>query len=69
MIDSKKVGYRFQTVDKYPPTTQFVHHGVGAPGANDGDRPKSDLHKPYRASPYLRMVQGPKGLWYERSHN
>ena len=70
IVEADKVGYRFQTVDKYPPTLQFIHRGT-APTADSIDpkyAPKPDLHKPYRAASYLRMVQGPEGLWYERSH-
>ncbi|MCP4677993.1 MAG: hypothetical protein GY854_21250 [Deltaproteobacteria bacterium] len=71
IIERDKVGYRFQTVDKYPPTTQFIHRGIGDPGTiekNAKDTPKPDMHKPYHASTYLRMVQGLEGLWYEQSH-
>ena len=70
IIESDKVGYRFQTIDKYPPTTQFVHLGAAAPGTaiDSAEAPKPDKHKPYRAATYLRMVQGTDGLWYERSH-
>jgi vancomycin resistance protein YoaR len=70
IVEADKVGYRFQTVDKYPPTLQFVHRGT-APSSQAIDAksaPKPDNHKPYRAATYLRMVQGPDGLWYERSH-
>jgi vancomycin resistance protein YoaR len=68
IIETDKISYRFQTVDKYPPTTQFVHRGTGDPGAENPDAPKPDMHKPYHASSYLRMVQGPDDLWYEQSH-
>jgi vancomycin resistance protein YoaR len=70
VIEGGKLGYRFQSHDKYPPTTQFVHKGVADPGSLDGvkDAPRPDTHKPYHASNYLRMVQGPDGLWYESSH-
>ncbi|MBW2278749.1 MAG: VanW family protein, partial [Deltaproteobacteria bacterium] len=72
VIERDKVGYRFQTMDKYPPTTQFVRKGIGDPGALKAnppkDAPKADTHKPYRASDYLRMVQG-DGVWYESTHD
>ncbi|MCP4600924.1 MAG: hypothetical protein GY847_10415 [Proteobacteria bacterium] len=71
IIEKDKVAYRFQTVDKYPPTTQFIHRGIADPGSvdeNAKDAPKPDMHKPYRASSYLRMVQGQDDLWYEQSH-
>lgn len=70
IVESEKVGYRFQTVDRYPPTTQFVRKGtaVSTSEIDPAEVPKPDLHKPYHASTYLRMVQGPDGLWYERSH-
>jgi len=32
------------------------------------DAPEADTHKPYRASNYLRMVQG-QGIWYESTHD
>jgi uncharacterized protein YabE (DUF348 family) len=69
IIESEKVSYRFQTVDKYPPTTQFVHRGTAeSKDAIDAAKaPRPDSHKPYRAVNYLRMVQGP-GIWYEKSH-
>ena len=45
---------------------------VGADGSwieiEKEDIPKPDTHKPYHASAYLRMVQGPNDLWYEQSH-
>ncbi len=71
IIEKDKVAYRFQTVDKYPPTVQFVHKGIGDPAAvkEVEDPPKPDTHNPYRAAPYLRMVQGKDGLWYEQSHD
>ncbi len=72
IIEKEKVAYRFQTVDKYPPTSQFVHRGVAEPdslkGNEQDDAPKPDTHKPYRASTYLRMVQGKDDLWYQQSH-
>ncbi len=70
IVESAKVSYRFQTVDKYPPTAQYIHRGTAASeGDIDiGKAPKADTHKPYRAVTYLRMVQGADGLWYERSH-
>ena len=70
VIERDKVGYRFQIVDEYPPTTQFVHKGTGDKNQLNGskDAPKPDTHPPYHASNYLRMVQGPDGLWYESSH-
>ncbi len=72
VIERDKVAYRFQSTDKYPPTTQFVRKGIANPGElKDGgkDAPKADTHKPYRASTSLRMVQGPQGLWYESTHD
>ena len=70
VIERDKVGYRFQSVDKYPPTTQFVHKGISNPSEikDVKDAPKPDTHKPYRASRSLRMVQGP-GLWNESTHD
>ncbi len=70
VIEGGKIGYRFQSFDKYPPTTQFVYKGTAAPEELEGvkDAPKPDTHKPYHASNYLRVVQGPDGLWYESSH-
>jgi vancomycin resistance protein YoaR len=72
VIERDKVGYRFQTTDKYPPTVQFVRKGTGDPAALKAnppkDAPQPDTHKPYRASNYLRMVQGPD-LWYESTHD
>ncbi len=71
MVERDKVGYRFVTMDKYPPTTQFVHRGTrsnGTPLPRGAKIPKADTHPPYRASSYLRMVQGPNGLWYESNH-
>lgn len=70
VIETDKVGYRFQTVDKYPPTTKFVHKGTAESAAdiNPSKAPKPDNHKPYHASTYLRMVQGPDGLWYQQTH-
>jgi vancomycin resistance protein YoaR len=72
VIERDKVGYRFQTFDKYPPTVQFVRKGTGDPAALKAnppkDAPKADTHKPYRASNYLRMVQGPD-IWYESTHD
>jgi vancomycin resistance protein YoaR len=70
VVEADKVGYRFQTVDKYPPTSQYVHRGTAPRGSviDAGKRPKPDNHKPYRASTYLRMVQGPEELWYEQTH-
>ncbi len=71
IIDRNKVAYRFQTLDKYPPTLQIVHRGVSSsrqPLIKIGDVPKPDTHNPYRASKYLRMVQGKDNLWYEQSH-
>ena len=69
IIERDKVAYRFQSFDRYPPTVEFVHKGIGAPGTMDGkSAPKADMHKPYRASPSLRMVQGTE-LWYEKTHN
>lgn len=71
IIDHDKVAYRFQTLDKYPPTIQIVHRGT-APSRRFADKiedePKPDTHSPYRASNYLRMVQGKDNLWYEQSH-
>ena len=72
VIERDKVGYRFQSMDKYPPTTQFVHKGTGNAAElkkNGKKLPKADGHKPYRASASLRMVQGPGGLWHESTHN
>lgn len=71
IIEKDKVAYLFQTLDKYPPTTEFVHKGVAEPGSidkNDKDAPRPDTHSPYHASTYLRMVQGDGDLWYEQSH-
>jgi len=72
VIERNKLGFRFQTMDKYPPTTQFVRKGIGDPAALKAnppkDAPKADTHKPYRASNYLRMVQG-DGVWYESTHD
>ncbi len=70
VIERDKVGYRFQSVDKYPPTTQFVHKGISDPSEIEDvkDAPRADTHKPYRASRSLRMVQGP-GLWHESTHD
>jgi hypothetical protein len=70
VIEGDKVGYRFKSMDKYPPTVQFVHKGIADPVdlVNVKNPPKADPHKPYHASTYLRMVQGPDGLWYESSH-
>jgi len=71
IIERDKLGYRFSSVDKYPPTTQFVQRGVGDPAEikkNRLEAPKSDPHKPYNASSSLRMVQGPD-IWYETSHD
>jgi vancomycin resistance protein YoaR len=71
IIEKDKVAYHFQTTDKYPPTTQFIHKGIAEPGSigkNDTDAPRPDTHNPYHASTYLRMVQGPDELWYEQSH-
>jgi vancomycin resistance protein YoaR len=70
VIEGGKIGYRFQSYDKYPPTTQFVYRGTAAPAELAGvkDAPRPDTHKPYHASNYLRVVQGPDGLWYESSH-
>ena len=71
VIEADKVGYRFQTMDKYPPTVKFVHRGT-APSADAIDpskAPKPDNHKPYHASTYLRMVQGEGDLWYEQTHD
>jgi vancomycin resistance protein YoaR len=69
IIERDKVAYRFQSFDKYPPTVEFVHKGTGRPGQMDaGKAPKPDMHKAYRASPSLRMVQG-LDLWYEKTHN
>lgn len=74
ILERDKVGYRFQTIDKYPPTTEFVHRGTrgskdasSKPGDSD-EIPKPDMHKPYRASNHLRMVQGPGSVFYEQSH-
>jgi vancomycin resistance protein YoaR len=71
IIERDKVGYRFPSIDTYPPTVQIVHRGAGDPAAvkNDPEAPKPDPHNPYRASDSLRMVQGPNGLWYESSHD
>lgn len=71
VIEADKVGYRFQTVDKYPPTTKFVRRGIAESAAaiDPSSAPKADMHKPYHASIYLRMVQGPDGLWYEQTHD
>ncbi len=71
VIDHDKVAYRFQSIVKYPPTTQIVHRGIASRGTIPGtieDIPKPDTHNPYRASNYLRMVQGKDTLWYEQSH-
>ncbi|MBN2714913.1 MAG: VanW family protein [Deltaproteobacteria bacterium] len=69
IIERDKVAYRFQSFDRYPPTVEFVHKGSGNPGAIDAkSAPKPDMHKPYRASPSLRMVQG-LDIWYEKTHN
>lgn len=68
IIERDKVAYRYETLDKYPPTTQFVHKGTGPKGVTAPDAPKRDNHAAYRAKPALRMVQGPSGLWYEQSH-
>ncbi len=68
ILERDKVAYRFETLDKYPPTTQFVHKGTAPKGVTSPDAPKSDNHSPYRAKPALRMVQGPNDLWYEQSH-
>ncbi|HUT78563.1 MAG TPA: VanW family protein, partial [Polyangia bacterium] len=70
VIEGGKIGYRFQSHDKYPPTAQFVYQGTADPGGLAGvkDAPRPDTHKPYHASNYLRVVQGPDGLWYESSH-
>jgi len=71
LIERDKVAYRFKSIDKYPPTVQFVHKGISDRSAlkDVEDPPKPDTHKPYRASPSLRMVQGPDGLWHESTHN
>jgi len=72
VIERDKLGFRFQTMDKYPPTVEFVRKGTGDPTALKAhppeDAPKADTHKPYRASNYLRMVQG-EGIWYESTHD
>ncbi|MBN2804265.1 MAG: VanW family protein [Deltaproteobacteria bacterium] len=71
VIERNKVAYRFQSFDRYPPTTQFVHKGTGDPVSikNSGKKlPHADMHKPYRASNSLRLVQG-AGVWYEKTHN
>ncbi|MBN2341495.1 MAG: VanW family protein [Deltaproteobacteria bacterium] len=69
IIERDKVAYRFQSFDRYPPTVEFVHKGTSPPGAvNEKEAPKPDMHKPYRASASLRMVQG-QDLWYEKTHN
>ncbi len=70
IIEADKVGYRFQTIDKYPPTAQLVRRGTASSAAtiDSSKAPKPDTHKPYHASTYLRMVQGPGGLWYEQTH-
>ena len=70
IVEGNKIGYRFQSYDKYPPTVQFVHKGISDPAdlADVEDPPRADPHKPYRASGYLRMVQGPDDLWYEATH-
>jgi hypothetical protein len=44
------------------PGVASVHFSLGERGAG------ADAHKPYPASNYLRVVQGPDGLWYESSH-
>ena len=71
VIEGDKVGYRFQTIDRYPPTSEYIHRGAAPKGADidPRKRPKPDNHKPYRASNYLRVVQGPEGLWYEQTHD
>ncbi|MDJ0766720.1 MAG: VanW family protein [Myxococcota bacterium] len=70
IIERDKLAYRFQTVDRYPPTAQRIHRGTGQPGQEKSqDAPKPDTHQPYRAVPYLRMVQGKGDLWYEQSHH
>ncbi len=71
IIERNKVAYRFQSFDRYPPTVEFVHKGTGDPVAIKNSKhklPHADMHKPYRASSSLRMVQG-VDLWYEKSHN
>lgn len=70
IVEGDKIGYRFQTIDKYPPTSEYIHRGTAPKGAliESSKRPKPDNHKPYRASTYLRMVQGPDSLWYEQTH-
>lgn len=69
VIERDKVAFRLQSFDRYPPTVEFVHKGAAAPKTIGGKAaPKPDMHKPYRASPSLRMVQG-FDLWYEKTHN
>ncbi len=70
MVERDKIAYRFKSIVKYPPTVQFVHEGIADPADLEDveDPPEADTHKPYRAVPYLRMVQGPDDLWYESSH-
>lgn len=68
IVERDKVGYRFQIMDKYPPTVQIVRRGTAAPKTALPGAPKADTHSPYNASDYLRMVQGPDGQWYEQSH-
>jgi len=65
------VAYMYQSYDRYPPTTEFVHRGTGDPVVlkqNGTAPPKEDTHNPYRASSSLRMVQGPD-VWYEKNHD
>ncbi len=71
IIERAKVAYMYQSYDRYPPTTEFVHRGTGDPVVlkqNGTAPPKEDTHNPYRASSSLRMVQGPD-VWYEKNHD
>lgn len=68
IIERNKVAYRFQSFDRYPPTVEFVHKGTAVGSVDQSKAPKADMHKPYRASPSLRMVQG-HDTWYEKTHN
>jgi vancomycin resistance protein YoaR len=69
IIERDKVGYRFQIMDKYPPTVEIVRRGTAASKTPLPDAPKPDNHNAYRATNHLRMVQGPNDLWYEQNHN
>lgn len=71
IVERDKVGFRFPSTDKYPPTVQFVRKGIASVEElkkSEKKPPKADGHKPYRASNSLRMVQG-DGIWYESTHD